>query len=113
MKTISRDRLEEMRQARDDVTVVDVLGPDAYKEYHIPGAINVPVGDGFANRIQEAVPDKQKPVVVYCMDEACQASPKAALEMGRLGYQEVYDYEAGKKDWQEAGLPVVAGTRPG
>ena len=39
-------------------------------------------------------------------DRACTASPKAAQKMDELGYQQVYDYEAGKMDRKEAGLPV-------
>jgi rhodanese-related sulfurtransferase len=45
-------------------------------------------------------------VIVYCHDEDCDASPKAARRMDALGYQRVYDYEAGKVDWKQAGLPV-------
>ncbi len=40
------------------------------------------------------------------MDEDCDASPKAAERMEQLGYERVYDYEGGKVDWQEAGLPT-------
>ena len=36
----------------------------------------------------------------------CPASPKAGQRMEELGYQNVFDYEAGKQDWQEAGLPI-------
>ena len=38
-------------------------------------------------------------------DRACTAS-KAAQKMDELGCQQVYDYEAGKMDRKEAGLPV-------
>lgn len=34
------------------------------------------------------------------------ASPKAAQKMDELGYQQVYDYQTGKMDRKEAGLPV-------
>lgn len=38
------------------------------------------------------------------MDENCDASLKAAGKMEELGYQRVYDDEAGKMDWKQAGL---------
>ena len=44
--------------------------------------------------------------MVYCYDLKCSASPKAAEKMDELGYRDVFDYEAGKMDWKEAGLPV-------
>jgi CBS domain-containing protein len=33
-------------------------------------------------------------------------SPRAAWRLESLGFQEVYDYEAGKQDWMAAGLPT-------
>ena len=37
-------------------------------------------------------------------------SPRAAWRLESLGFEDVYDYEAGKQDWAAAGLPVE-GTR--
>ncbi len=105
MKRITREQLNE-RLANDGITVVEVLAPEYYRKFHLPGAINVPLGDTFDEQIQQVVPDKDKPVVVYCQNTECQASPKAAQRMEELGYRQVFDYEEGKVDWQEAGLPV-------
>lgn len=33
-------------------------------------------------------------------------SPRAAWRLESLGFEEVYDYEAGKQDWAAAGLPT-------
>lgn len=107
MARIDREQLRKMMH-ETEVTVVEVLGNDAYKEFHIPGAINVPFGEDFDSRIGAAVPDKHEPVAVYCKDENCDASPKAAARMEELGYDRVYDYEAGKEDWKSAGLPIEA-----
>jgi Mg/Co/Ni transporter MgtE len=44
-------------------------------------------------------------------------SPRAAWRLESLGFEEVYDYEAGKEDWAAAGLPLegreAASTRAG
>jgi Mg/Co/Ni transporter MgtE len=37
-------------------------------------------------------------------------SPRAAWRLESLGFEDVYDYEAGKQDWSGAGLPIE-GTR--
>lgn len=109
MTAISRESARKMVDEKA-ATVVDVLGPDAFADYHLPDAVNVPVKDNFEEKIQKVVPDKASPVILYCMDENCDASPKAAEKMEKLGYERVYDYEAGKKDWKDAGLPVVEGA---
>lgn len=105
MEPINREQLKEMMD-KDDLTVVEVLDKPYYDKFHLPDAINVPLSGNFEEAIQRAVPDKAQPVAVYCMDEDCDASPKAAQRMEQLGYQHVFDYEAGKMDWKEAGLPV-------
>jgi len=107
MKTITRDQLKQKLDDDDqDIMLVEVLGPDHYDSFHLPGAINVPYDDRFENRIRSQVPDRAQPVVVYCLDEDCDASVKAAHAMAGLGYEQVYDYEAGKVDWKQAGLPI-------
>lgn len=106
MKTISREELMQKMERSEDFALVEVLSPQSYEDFHLPGAINVPLGDGFEDRIQAALPDKRRTVVVYCMDEECQASPTAARRMEELGYEHVYDYAAGKQDWRAAGLRV-------
>jgi rhodanese-related sulfurtransferase len=106
MNTISREQLEKKMEQNEDFALVEVLGPDEYENFHLPRAINVPLGAGFDERIQRAVPEKRSTVVVYCMDTDCNASPTAARRMEELGYEHVYDYTAGKQDWQAAGLRV-------
>lgn len=39
-------------------------------------------------------------------------SPRAAVRLEALGFRQVYDYKAGKKDWLAAGLPS-AGEKSG
>jgi len=105
MTEIDRDQLKRMID-ENAVTVVEVLDADNFDKFHLPGAINVPLSDDFEDDIQVTVPDKTSPVVVYCLDEDCKASPEAAEKMEDLGYERVYDYEAGKMDWKNAGLPI-------
>lgn len=105
MQEISRDRLKSMLH-NNGVQLIEVLAPEYYEKFHLPGAVNVPLGDDFDEQIEQVIPDKNRQVVVYCLDAECQASPKAARRMEELGYQQVYDYEAGKEDWKAAGLPV-------
>lgn len=106
MQIVTREQLESWMKSGGKMAVIEVLEPKYFRKFHLPGAMNVPLGDNFAEDIQNAVPDKTDTVVVYCANESCDASPKAARRMEELGYQKVYDYEAGKEDWNNAGLPV-------
>lgn len=85
--------------------VVDVLPADSFRRVHIPGAKSAPLEEeDFDERIQEVAPDKDGPVVVYCSDPECQASPKAADIMeARLGYRDVRHFEGGLAGWRRSG----------
>jgi len=107
MQAISREKLQSKLDSDQDVTVVEVLSPDQYEKGHLPGAMNVPFGEQFDEAIQQAVPNREQEVVVYCANKDCPASPNAGRRMEELGYQHVYDYEQGKADWQQAELSLV------
>jgi rhodanese-related sulfurtransferase len=90
--------------------VVNVLSAAQYGERRLPGSINVPLEEpDFERRIQEAVPGKDRPVIVHCSSMECQASTKAARRMEALGYREVHDFKAGLEGWEQAGLPFESG----
>lgn len=55
------------------------------------------------------LPDKSAHIVLYCSNWTCQNSPQAARRLDALGYENVFDHEAGKQDWIEAGLPTGSG----
>ncbi|REJ94962.1 MAG: rhodanese-like domain-containing protein [Planctomycetota bacterium] len=106
MQAISRAEARDLIQNEEDLTVVETLDEEYFNKFHLPGARNVPLNDSFDENIQEVAPDRDAPVLVYCMNTDCEASAKAARRMEELGYTTVYDYEAGKVDWKEAGFPI-------
>lgn len=108
-KEITREELKAKLDGGEGIVVVETLGPRYYEDAHLPGAINIPHTevDELAPRL---LPDKSAQVVVYCSNRACQNSPQAARRLAALGYENVYDYEEGKQDWIEAGLPTENGA---
>jgi rhodanese-related sulfurtransferase len=86
--------------------VVEVLDRPYFRKFHLPGAVNIPINGNFDAGIRHHAPDRSRPVIVYCLDAACDASRRAAARLEALGYTRVYDYEGGKMDWKQAGLPT-------
>jgi len=107
MQEIQRNDIAESIQQNGPLILVEVLPPDEYEKGHLPSAINVPLGEQFEETFSLVVPDKDSPVVVYCASKACDASPKAAKRLEKMGYGNVMDYSGGKKDWSDAGLRLV------
>ena len=61
----SIDTRELRRLLEAGVQLVDVLPAASYVEEHIPGAVNLPLGD-MADAPQRL--DRSRPVAVYCFD---------------------------------------------
>ena len=107
--TIDRDELEE-KLANDEITLIEVLDEEEYERNHIKGAINVPLSE--IGREIKGKFSQDEEIVVYCADRSCGASPKAAKKLDKLGFENVFDYQGGKKDWKEAGNPMSGDTNP-
>jgi PQQ-dependent catabolism-associated CXXCW motif protein len=55
----------------------------------------------------QVAPDKNAPLVVYCLSWECWLSYNATLTAGDLGYKNLYWYRGGISAWNQARLPVV------
>ena len=77
MQTITRSEVQQ-KVDENNVHIVEVLPEEYYRKFHLPGAKNIPLNESFDEEIQKAVPEKGASVILYCQDEDCSASPKAA-----------------------------------
>lgn len=84
--------------------LVEVLDEHEYRDGHLPGALNIPLRRLPTQAVVQLRRDRL--VVVYCWDWLCDLSPRAAHRLETLGFEEVYDYAAGKLDWIAAGEPM-------
>src|SRR5207244_6753291 len=95
----------------DGAVLVDVRERDEWEQGRIPGAVHVPRGY-LEQRIEQAAPDRSRPVVLYCA--AGNRSAFAAKTLAELGYQRPVSLAGGYTDWQRTGLPtgLPAAPRP-
>jgi rhodanese-related sulfurtransferase len=101
---IPADRARVQQLIREGAQVVEVLPRAGYDDEHLPGAISIPLKELDRDRVRELA--RAAPVIVYCYDNECDLSPRAAARLESLGFERVYDYVAGKTDWGSAGLPL-------
>jgi len=101
MAPVSREEL--LNQSRNGlVTVLDVRPQDEYKTSHLPGAVNIPLGE-LENRLAEL--DPKQDIIAYCRGEYCVLSYEAVTTLRESGFN-VRRLEEGYPEWQAAGLPV-------
>ncbi|MFO8099043.1 MAG: rhodanese-like domain-containing protein [Salinibacter sp.] len=85
--------------------LINTLPRAAHEAKHIPGSVNVPVDD--IERVKTLAPNTNAPIVVYCANADCDASPTAARHLEAMGYTNVVDFEDGYAGWRRAGFPLV------
>lgn len=105
MQTITTDALKALQDQNGDLTLVNTLAADAFANTKIPGAINVPLeSSDFSARVEQEAGGKDNPVVVYCANEQCNSSEKAAQTLEAAGFTAVSRYTGGAAAWKnEAG----------
>lgn len=108
MQSLTAEQLKEMQSQKEDFLLINTLDEKNFPATRIPGSINIPQSrPDFAERVEQQAGSKDKKIVVYCANESCQASPKAAHKLEQAGFSNVYDFEAGAQGWQQAGEKLV------
>ena len=102
LSLVTIEKLLEMKANNEKFKLIDVLSEESFKEGHIPGAINIPLGN--LESLAERYLDKQDKIVVYCGSYSCPASTKATRKLLEMGYENTLDFKAGKRGWQHTGL---------
>jgi len=92
----------------NDVVILDTRAPDAFKDEHIPGAINIPT-DQLESRLSEL--PKNKEIVPYCWTIVCHLATRAALLLAQNGFR-VHELAGGIAMWKEYELPVESSKQP-
>lgn len=99
----ARELVERARKGL--VTVLDVRPPEEYAAGHIPGAINVPLGE-LRGRLHELPRDRE--IVAYCRGPYCLLAFDAVAELRNWG-RKARRLEDGFPEWRSAGRPVERG----
>jgi sulfur-carrier protein adenylyltransferase/sulfurtransferase len=82
--------------------LLDTREPHEWRAGHLNGATLLPPAE-VAARVEDVVPHKNKPVVIYCAAGA--RSLRAAFQLAGMGYQDVYSVAGGIGRWKAEGLP--------
>ncbi len=102
-KEVSLDEIKRRLEAKVPMVLVDVREKEENRAGYIPGAISVP--RGFLEiQIEQRIPDKNAPVVLYCAGGTRSALAAATLQ--QLGYAHVETANPGFVRWKDLGYPM-------
>lgn len=93
MKNIKPEEVAEV--LAQGATLLDVRTEDEFLDGHIPGAINVEIGEMSDEDIEQL--DKEKTYVLYCRSGG--RSSRAAQMLEALDFGDVYNLEGGYMEW--------------
>lgn len=105
MKTINLQELAAHVRGDGKPVLIEALPVRYFQTGHLPGAININVGEVRA-KAPELLPDKSADIVVYCASATCTNSDQVAVNLRALGYSSVAVFKGGKAEWQEAGYDL-------
>jgi len=104
---IDAHELQRFLQENPDAQIIDVRTPAEFEQFHIQGAINIPIQELNAELDTDPRLQKDRPAVTVCVSGV--NGYVAALLAVLHGYTEVYNLELGIiGGWVGSGLPVVS-----
>ena len=103
MEPVTREDLLERAQA-GLVAVLDVRPEEEFRLGHLPGAVNIPLGE-LHERLEELDPDRE--VIAYCRGAYCVFSFEAVAALRAQG-RAARRLEDGYPEWKAAGYEVAA-----
>ncbi len=103
IRTVSLEEIKQRLEAKAPMVLVDVREKDEWRAGYIPGALHV--ARGFLEiQIEQRVPDKSAPIVLYCAGGT--RSALAAKSLQELGYTNVESATLGFVRWKDLGYPM-------
>jgi len=102
VKNINLQDLQALlKDAKEDVFILDVRTPGEYSSGRIPGAVSIPMMD-VSSRVDEIPKDKK--VVVVCASGG--RSARVANFLDKEGFPWIANYVGGTNEWVRKGLTV-------
>ena len=104
---IRETNVQEVKKRLDNqetFTLIDVREEGEWAKGHLPGAIHLCKGI-IERDIENAVPEKAAPIVLYCGGGF--RSALVADNLQKMGYTNVISMDGGWRGWTEAGFTTV------
>ncbi len=101
VREVTKEELKEKIDRGDAFNLVMIMNEWHYDAEHIPGTIWV---DTKEKALELLRPNEE--IVCYCSDSTCALSRMACNLLEKAGYQHVFHYKGGLREWKEAGYPL-------
>ena len=97
--------LEVLMRSAEDYVLLDVRAEADFKEGHIQGALNLPVG--AIELVSRRIIARETTVVLYGRGAGFAESAVAADKLKTIGFEKVLRFTGGLQEWAGAGNRIV------
>ena len=104
VRETNAQEVKQRLDAKETFTLIDVREESEWAKGRLPGAIHLCKGI-IERDIENAVPGKATPLVLYCGGGF--RSALAADNLQKMGYTDVISMDGGWRAWIDAGYPTV------
>ena len=108
---LSLEALQNARQSKSKILLVDGRSESAYHRGHILGAVNIPYmqRDYFSRQLLADVA-REIPIIVYCSGKDCNTSVELAKFLSqKFGFIHVQVFKGGWEEWVMGENPIQTG----
>jgi len=102
MNHISCEELKRKFDQEDKFILVNALEEARFRAMHIPGSVNVCKDEDIQRCLT-----LDDVIIIYCTDEACNRSIRLYQRLEALGYQKIFRFAGGLREWESAGFELV------
>jgi rhodanese-related sulfurtransferase len=102
MNHISCEELKRKLDLGKDFILVNALDEGRFRAMHIPGSINICKEED----IQKCL-TLNDVIVIYCTDESCNRSIILYQRLEGYGYEKIYRFAGGLREWAASGYELV------
>lgn len=105
-----------LRQQSGELLLIDARDSWFYRQGRIPGAINIPTGDGMDRKLQalqsslQDARERGHPIIVYCNGFGCHDARTVLMAISRMGY-DCTKFGGGWVAWKKADLPIESASQ--
>lgn len=106
-KIITSDELQRWMKVGREFVLLDVLTNESYKEKHLPHALHVSAQEQqFDRKVEDLINSKDATIVIYGDRGREDALYIAGIKLSHAGYDDVYEFKGGMREWVAQGLPL-------
>lgn len=97
---INTKDLKNLIETKATIIILDARSKEWDDGRRIPGATSL-VFDASPSLYEQAIPNKNTLIAVYCGGPQCPAGPKLAENLVTAGYTNVVEYSGGIQEWAD------------